>query len=43
MLLQMVFILQGGSFPTTLSPVSGEKYHTKNSDEAQLEKEGAVK
>jgi len=41
MLLQMVFIFQGGRVPKARPPVSGEKYHTKNTAEAQLEKEGA--
>jgi hypothetical protein len=41
--LQIIFILPGGRVPTTRSPVSGEKYHTKNSDEAQLEKDGSGK
>jgi hypothetical protein len=39
----MVFILQSGRFPTTRSPVNNEKYHTKNRDEAQLEKDGVGK
>jgi hypothetical protein len=43
MLWQIIFILQGGRVPRTRSPVNGEKYHTKNSDEAQLEKDGAGK
>jgi hypothetical protein len=40
MLLRMVFIFQGGRVPKTRLPVSGEKYHTKNAAEAQLEKDG---
>jgi hypothetical protein len=39
----MVFIFQGGRVPTTRPQASGAKYHTKNSDEAQLEKGGAGK
>jgi hypothetical protein len=36
--LQTGFILFGGRVPAPRSPVSNEKYHTKNIDEAQLEK-----